>query len=51
MDLHYNDEARLNRAATLATQAAEIGDTAPSGQPLIMGWVQASGDTMFVGDG
>lgn len=51
MDLHYNDEARLDRAATLATQAAEIGDTAPSGQPLIMGWVQASGDTMFVGEG
>jgi pyrimidine-nucleoside phosphorylase len=48
MELRYNDGSRLDAAVALAKQAAVIDDTAPPEQPLVMGWVHDSGETMFV---
>ena len=48
VELCYNDAARLPAAVTLATQAVVIGEQPPPAQPLIMGWVHDSGETMFV---
>jgi len=48
MDLHYNDEARLKNALTLAQQAAVIGDRAPAEEAQMIGWVHDSGEQMFV---
>jgi pyrimidine-nucleoside phosphorylase len=48
MELRYNDGSRLDAAVALATQAAVIEDKAPLEQPLVMGWVHDSGETMFV---
>ncbi len=48
VELRYNDPARLEAAVTLATQAVVVGDLAPADQPLVLGWVHDSGETMFV---
>ena len=48
MDLHYNDDVRLKAAVALAKRAAVIEDQAPPEQPLVLGWVRDSGETMFV---
>ena len=48
MELRYNDPARLDAAVALATQAMVVGDLAPAPQPLVLGWVHDSGETMFV---
>ena len=48
MELRYNDGSRLDAAVALARQAAVIDDHAPTEQPLVMGWVHDSGETMFV---
>ena len=48
IELRYNDGSRLDAAVALAKQAAVIDDTAPLDQPLVMGWVHDSGETMFV---
>jgi pyrimidine-nucleoside phosphorylase len=49
MELHYNDAARLEPAVHLASQAVVVGDQPPPAAPLVMGWVHANGETMFVG--
>ncbi len=49
LELRYNDPARLDAAATLATEALVVGDLAPAAQPLVLGWVHENGETMFVG--
>ena len=48
MELRYNDGSRLDAAVALARQAAVIDDHAPPEQPLVMGWVHDSGETMFI---
>ena len=48
MELHYNDPSRLAGALPLVTQAMVIGDQPPATQPLVLGWVHDSGETMFV---
>ena len=48
MELRYNNPARLDAAVALATQAMVVGDLAPAPQPLVLGWVHDSGETMFV---
>ena len=48
MELRYNDPARLDAAAALATQAMVVGDLAPAPQPKVLGWVHDHGETMFV---
>ncbi len=48
VELRYNDPARVEGAVALATQAVVIGDLAPAAQPLVLGWVHDSGETMFV---
>lgn len=48
MELRYDDRARLDAAVALAKQATVIEDTAAAEQPLVMGWVHDSGETMFV---
>jgi pyrimidine-nucleoside phosphorylase len=49
IELRYNDETRLQNAVSLATQALVVGDTPVTAPPLVMGWVHANGETMFVG--
>src|SRR5688500_9755439 len=49
LELRYNDAARLDAALHLVTQAVVIGDQPPPAAPLVMGWVHAHGETMFVG--
>ncbi len=49
VELRYNDPARLEAAVALVTQTIMIGDTAPTGQLLVLEWVHAGGETMFVG--
>ncbi|MFA5908321.1 MAG: thymidine phosphorylase [Vicinamibacterales bacterium] len=39
VELRYNDPARLEAAVALVTQAIVIGDTAPTGQSLVLEWV------------
>lgn len=48
MQLRYNDPSRLAGALPLVTQAIVIGDQPPADQPLVLGWVHDSGETMFV---
>ncbi len=48
MELRYNDPSRLAGALPLVTQAMVIGDQSPATQPLVLGWVHDSGETMFV---
>ena len=48
MELRYNDASRIDAAVALATQAMVVGDLAPPPQPLVLGWVHDSGETMFV---
>lgn len=48
MELHYNEASRLAGALPLVTQALVIGDQPPVEQPLVLGWVHDSGETMFV---
>ncbi len=47
MELRFNDASRLAAALALATQAIVIGDQPPAEQPLVLGWVHDSGETMF----
>ncbi len=49
MELRYNDESRLAAAVEQAKRAITIGDAAPADAPLIMGWVHAGGEQLFVG--
>ncbi len=49
MELRYNDVARLDAALHLASQAVVVGEQEPAAAPLVMGWVHAHGETMFVG--
>ena len=48
MELRYNDASRLAAALAMVTQALVIGDQPPADQPLVLGWVHDSGETMFV---
>ena len=48
MELRYNDESRLAAAIEQAARAIAIGDAAPAEAPLVMGWVHAAGEQMFV---
>jgi pyrimidine-nucleoside phosphorylase len=47
LELRYNDDGRLATALALATQAAVIGDAAPAGAPLVMGWLHEHGEQIF----
>lgn len=48
MELRYNEASRLAGAVALVTQAIVIGEQPPAEQPLVLGWVHDSGETMFV---
>ncbi|MCA1583333.1 MAG: thymidine phosphorylase [Acidobacteria bacterium] len=41
MDLHFNDDQRLDEARLLAGKAVTIGRAAVETPPLVLGWVQA----------
>jgi len=47
-ELRYADPARLQTAVPLATQAVGIGEQPPVDEPLVLGWVHDSGETLFV---
>jgi pyrimidine-nucleoside phosphorylase len=51
MELRYNDPSRLPAALSMVTQAVVIGDQPAAAQPLVLGWVHDSGETMFVANG
>jgi thymidine phosphorylase len=36
LDLHYNDDSRLDAAVELATTAIAIDDAAPAARPLVL---------------
>lgn len=48
VELRYNDPARLSAAMPLATQAVVVGEQPPVKEPLVLGWVHDSGETLFV---
>ena len=48
LELFYNDAARLAPAVALAKKAIAIDDAMPAPAALVMGWVHADGETMFI---
>jgi hypothetical protein len=48
VELRYNDPARLPAAVALVTQAVVVGERPPANEPLVLGWVHDSGETLFV---
>lgn len=47
LDLHYNDDMRLQAAAALAESAVTIEPTAPPAVPLVRAWVHAGGEVSY----
>jgi pyrimidine-nucleoside phosphorylase len=45
LELHFNDERRLDDARTLAESALAVGPSAPPSAALVLGWVHAGGET------
>jgi pyrimidine-nucleoside phosphorylase len=48
LELRYNDPSRLAAAVALATQAIVVGEQPPADAPLVIGWLHARGEQMFV---
>lgn len=48
LELLYNDAGRLPAAIALSKKAIAIDDAAPAEPGLVLGWVHAGGETMFV---
>jgi pyrimidine-nucleoside phosphorylase len=48
LELLYNDAGRLPAAIALSKKAIAIDDAAPAEPGLVLGWVHADGETMFV---
>jgi pyrimidine-nucleoside phosphorylase len=48
LELHYNDEQRVDGAVPLAESAIDISPAAPPALPLVLAWVHAEGETSYV---